>query len=309
MGKLIDLTGQRFGMWEVLEKGTVKKTNSGSIIYWKCRCQCGTEKEVRGSDLKNGKSTTCGCSRKEGPKDLTNMRFGRLVVIEQAGKDSHKNCQWRCKCDCGNEIIIVATNLRQGKTQSCGCLQQERTSQTHRIDLTGQKIGKWFVLGLDNEKSQNGNLYWTCQCDCGTIKSVARWNLQSGASQSCGCETSRGERIISMLLSENNIFFVKEKTFDNLVSEEKGGLLRYDFWVNNTYLIEFDGIQHFQANEKGWNNESCLARNQKRDTLKNNYCFENNIPLIRIPYTHLSKLCLEDLLLETSQFIVKKQED
>lgn len=41
--------------------------------------------------------------------------------------------------------------------------------------------------------------------------------------------------------------------------------------------------------------------------LKNEYCFKNNIPIIRIPYTHYSELELKDLLLETSQFIIKEQ--
>ena len=40
------------------------------------------------------------------------------------------------------------------------------------------------------------------------------------------------------------------------------------------------------------------------DAYKNQWCKENNIPLIRIPYTHLKDLCIEDLQLETSKFIV-----
>ena len=49
-----------------------------------------------------------------------------------------------------------------------------------------------------------------------------------------------------------------------------------------------------------------LEKNQKYDAIKTNWCLDNNIPLIRIPYTHLNKLCIEDLLLETSSFIVRK---
>lgn len=45
---------------------------------------------------------------------------------------------------------------------------------------------------------------------------------------------------------------------------------------------------------------------QKRDEYKNNWCKEHHIPLIRIPYTHKNNLCLEDLLLETSKFVVIK---
>ena len=42
----------------------------------------------------------------------------------------------------------------------------------------------------------------------------------------------------------------------------------------------------------------------ERDLIKNQWCRENDIPLIRIPYTHLTQLCIEDLLLETSQFLI-----
>lgn len=307
MGKLIDLTGQNFGLWKVIERGSTKKTSSGSIVYWRCHCECGTEREVRGADLRNGSSTSCGCTRDEGPQDLTNQRFGRLIAICREGKNKYKNITWKCKCDCGNEVIVVSTQLRQGKTKSCGCLQRDRTSEVCRKDITGQRFGKWVALKPSEGHVFGTHIHWDCRCDCGTEASVDIGNLLSGASQSCGCERSRGERAISLLLTENNISFTKEKAFVDLFSP-KGYPLRYDFYVKENYLIEFDGQQHFKATESGWSDEECLIQNKIHDQIKNEYCFNHNIPLIRIPYTHLSKLCLEDLLLETSQFIIKRQE-
>ena len=81
----------------------------------------------------------------------------------------------------------------------------------------------------------------------------------------------------------------------------------YDFGIldeNNVlqYLIEFDGKQHFTSD--GWDGEIGLQRNQEHDTYKNQWCKDNNIPLIRIPYTHYKDLCLEDLLLETTNWRV-----
>lgn len=46
---------------------------------------------------------------------------------------------------------------------------------------------------------------------------------------------------------------------------------------------------------------------QEHDIFKNNWCKENNIPIIRIPYTHLKDLCIEDLLLETSNFVLAER--
>jgi hypothetical protein len=59
--------------------------------------------------------------------DLTGQRFGRLTVISFSHQNKGKS-YWKCKCDCGNEVIIYANHLKTLHTQSCGCYQQERTS-------------------------------------------------------------------------------------------------------------------------------------------------------------------------------------
>ena len=80
---------------------------------------------------------------------------------------------------------------------------------------------------------------------------------------------------------------------------------RNKIFISQSYFIEFDGIQHFQSSS-GWNTEEQLTKTKNNDKIKNEYCIKNNIPLIRIPYTHLEKISLKDLLLSTSKFIVKE---
>lgn len=58
-------------------------------------------------------------------KDRTGERYGRLIVLEYYGKDKRGKHLWRCKCDCGNEKVVVADNLSSGKSNSCGCLKRE----------------------------------------------------------------------------------------------------------------------------------------------------------------------------------------
>lgn len=58
-------------------------------------------------------------------KDRTGERYGRLLVLEHCGKDERGKHLWRCKCDCGNEKIVVGDNLSSGKSNSCGCLKRE----------------------------------------------------------------------------------------------------------------------------------------------------------------------------------------
>ncbi len=58
-------------------------------------------------------------------RDLTGQRFGRLTVIELAGKNKHGQRMWLCKCDCGTEKVVAEKHLKSGGTNSCGCLQRE----------------------------------------------------------------------------------------------------------------------------------------------------------------------------------------
>lgn len=61
--------------------------------------------------------------------DITGQRFGRLVAVELIPREerswSNKERAWRCKCDCGNEVIVRQRNLRGARmTQSCGCVRK-----------------------------------------------------------------------------------------------------------------------------------------------------------------------------------------
>ena len=78
----------------------------------------------------------------------------------------------------------------------------------------------------------------------------------------------------------------------------------FDFYVNNEYLIEYDGEQHFDKNSF-FNYEYTHIH----DKIKSKWCKDNNIPLIRIPYTKYNDLCLEDLLLDKTKFLEEDNEN
>jgi hypothetical protein len=59
--------------------------------------------------------------------DLVGQRYGRLVVLERAPNLAPKKTRWRCRCECGNETIVLAYHLRGDKIRSCGCLSREIT--------------------------------------------------------------------------------------------------------------------------------------------------------------------------------------
>ena len=65
-------------------------------------------------------------------KDETGARYGRLVVLAGAQSDKFGNASWMCICDCGKIKTAIGMNLRKGLTQSCGCLQREKSSKALR---------------------------------------------------------------------------------------------------------------------------------------------------------------------------------
>ena len=93
------------------------------------------------------------------------------------------------------------------------------------------------------------------------------------------------------------LFMKQKKKFETCKDKS---YLPFDFFVEDKYLIEYDGIQHFDKDSL-----FDYEYTHSHDIIKSQWCKDNNIPLIRIPYTHYDELCIEDLLLETSSFIEK----
>lgn len=167
------------------------------------------------------------------------------------------------------------------------------------IDITGKTFGKWTVLYKTDKRNAGGVIYWHCRCECGKEKDVLGTSLRSGRSLSCGLHSniSKGNVKIADILDQANIFYEIQKKFSTCKDIKE---LPFDFFVNNEYLIEYDGQQHFKKDSI-----FDYEYTHKHDLLKSQWCKRNNIPLIRIPYTHYKDLKLEDLLLETSVFIEK----
>lgn len=250
--------------------------------------------------------------------DLTGQKFGRLTVLyRDPNKDKSRQVRWICQCECGNIKSYLGGALRSGGTVSCGCYGQEKRTEGIRKSekvlkhckkmteqkqqhLEGQRFGKLVVLE-QTDLRKGTNIIWKCQCDCGNIHYTTTNSLNKGDTKSCGCIKSYGEFIIGQLLINNNINFIKEYQFEDCIFPNTQQKAKFDFYINNQYLIEFDGQQHYK--ETLFFGE--LDKIQYRDTIKNQYCIEKNIPLIRIPYSHINEIILDDLLLETSKFIYK----
>ena len=300
--KLIDETGNKYNKLTAIEPIRIK----GQKVKWKCQCECGNFILVTGSDLRRGHITSCGCSKGEKLiKDLTGQTFGKLTALYYLKeRDKNRYIVWHCRCDCGNEVDISSNSLLTGNTKSCGCYQREQTSNANLVDLTNQKFGLLTALYPVN-KGSNESIVWHCKCDCGYEKDILRSSLKSGRILSCGClSMSRGEFKIRQLLIENSIDFIQEyKPKDKEISFDA----RFDFYIPSlNTLIEYDGQQHFYTVNL-FGGEDRFQTQIAHDKEKNEWAYNNGIQIIRIPYTHYDDLCLEDLLPETSSFLINKK--
>lgn len=128
-----NLTGQRFGKWTVLEES---KSKGSQGRHFKCRCDCGETKDVRGLDLRKGNSTKCKkCAREYGSTkvEMIGKIFGKWFVMDFAGK-KHNSYQYLCRCECGTEKVLHGPSLRQGLTTQChicGNRMKARKNITH----------------------------------------------------------------------------------------------------------------------------------------------------------------------------------
>lgn len=121
-GKTLE-SGAIYGKWTV----TTESGHSGKSM---CICECGTKREVSNASLRAGTSKSCGCSSAIANKQKAirldkGATYGRLVVI-----DNEKHIGYSvCLCECGEECTVRNSNLKQGVTKSCGCIQKEIASK------------------------------------------------------------------------------------------------------------------------------------------------------------------------------------
>ena len=237
-------------------------------------------------------------------KDYTGEHIGNLIILERCGNTADGHAQWKCECQCENKTIVYKSSnqlvaAKKAKKQiSCGCLVSKLISENpnrYFIDLTDQRFGKLVAKEVIGSTGQSK--LWRCECDCGNKNFITTsHHLRTGNTQSCGCLKSTGELIIQNILIENQIPFIKEKQFEDLIFKDSNGKPRFDFYLPEyNRLIEFDGTQHFYENSF-WSTQESLETIKQRDQEKNQWAKEHNISLVRIPYWERDNITLDMIL-------------
>lgn len=291
-----DLTGQKFGKLTIKCRAESKIDTSGKPrTRWICDCDCGNKNIiVLGDYLKRSKSPSCGCetSKNRVEKNRTNNigeKHGRLTIVDIIWDENPARAV--CKCDCGNNYIGIKADIIAGHTQSCGCLQVERASETNTKDWTGCVAESGVKFIKQAYMNHNGQWVWECLCPCcGGLFYELPAKVNNGHTTSCGCRVqSFGESYIKSILEVLDIKFIQQYTFDDC---KYTYVLHFDFAIFDGKkllgLIEYDGKQHFEPIQFFGGQEG-FEKTKIRDEIKNTYCNVNNIPLLRIPYTYSMK--------------------
>lgn len=155
-GSKIDLTGKKINSLTVLSK-TDERDSAGGVL-WLCQCECGKKIKVATTRLKNQTIQSCGCKRNEKnsqinsarKQNLIGKRFGHLVVLQETPNELKGIITWLCQCDCGNQTIVRASDLRSGNTRSCGCQRKSSYGETKIQNLLDQSH-----INYEKEKTFN----------------------------------------------------------------------------------------------------------------------------------------------------------
>lgn len=157
MSKFIDLTGQKFGhLTAKYFDNQYINSNGKKVSVWWCECDCGNPDliPVYGCHLKDGHTKHCNkCIKYE---DLIGQTFGNWLVLRK-GDDyispkGEKCIQWVCECQCEDKTIhtIRADILKNGNSQSCGCLKKNTYDLSNEYGIGYDCNGLPFYFDLED---------------------------------------------------------------------------------------------------------------------------------------------------------------
>lgn len=199
--------------------------------------------------------------------------LGEYINAKTEIKIKHKKCG-----------TIWKTTPNSIFASKIGCPKCSLVKKTHKefvIQLKKQVDEAYSILGRYKTAKTKIKLRHN---KCGHIWIVSPSQfLQGSRCPKCNTESS-GERFIRKFLCKYNIEYKSQYSFNDCFDVNA---LRFDFAVfpnkKIIVLIEYDGKQHFEPIEY-FGGEEALINTQRKDKIKNRYCKENNIPLLRIPY-------------------------
>lgn len=282
--------------------------NSATKIQMKHK-ECGFEYEVTPNHFtsKGRRCPDCyGTPLKTSEQfalDVQRIHGENFVVLGE-----YKNNKTKIKIkhiECDREFEIIPTDITSHGRGCPRCSIEKRAenaTRTHMefLEEVYKQVGNDYkVLGTYTKAQSHVKMEHNV---CGHIWDVKPYHFICNESRCPQCHKMKSKDVakIDRWLSDHGYSFVREYTFVDCKNEK---VLPFDFAIfeeeSLKCLIEYDGGQHFFAVEYFGGQEK-LERTQWHDSIKNQYCNDNDIPLLRIPYWE-SKNLKEILQLFISQ--------
>ena len=198
----------------------------------------------------------------------------------------YKNSRTKIKIICKHHGVFEQTPNNHLKGQGCPlCVIDKHTHNKSIVINKANKIhNNKYDYSLVNYINSHTKITIICP-EHGAFLQRPSDHIQGKGCPKC-C-SSKGEFTIEKYLKEHNIQFENQKTFPDCKNKR---VLPFDFYLpNQNILIEYDGQQHYKS-IKYFGGDKSLKQTQCNDNIKTEYCQENNIKLIRIPYTEFDNI-------------------
>lgn len=243
-------------------------------------------KEFEGflGNIVNDKIWHCGCQQNH-YKAGSKIGPHKIEMLKRDEDNSQKGW-FICPYHNDKEHIFNAwiSGILSGNQYHCGCLHKKEYFPNDRVGPDG-------LLFYKRDESNKRKAWFVCPYHKEQVLFNAYIsNILNHNSWHCGCQdvNSKGEKKIREILTNLNINFQQEKTFDNLFDVKK---LRFDFYLPDyNCCIEYDGRQHYNVNSTWSKEKSDYEIIQLHDKMKDDYCLKNNIKLIRVSYFEYKNL-------------------
>jgi Zn finger protein HypA/HybF involved in hydrogenase expression len=216
-----------------------------------------------------------------------------LDTIEILGKYEFQNYKLDVRCRTCNRIWSSTPTYLYKKWGCDDCKRKKKgllSRKSHDVFLLEiNQVHDGCIELLENYTTGENRILVRClQCEHQWTPVAARLRRRGCPK----CISSKGEKKIERILLENNVVYRQQLGFDDFRTI-RGCKYKFDFGIfiqnNLSHLIEYDGQQHFKP-VKIWGGMPRYLRQVELDRMKNEYCENKNIRLIRIPYTEFSKI-------------------
>lgn len=232
---------------------------------------------------REGSSEYFRLSKEEVIKRVESKNNNRLLNPDDYINHSFSNLHILCGM-CGNPFYTSLASIEAGDG---ACLNCAATKSSLNSRLSKDEVEQ-RINSVNGNKLLNPDDYITNSvinlnilCLCGNEFTTSLSNYEtSGVNrcQACSRFQSKGEKLIKEILDKYTVPYIFQKRFDDCVDIRP---LPFDFYLTGlNCIVEFDGPQHFKPI---WG-EKDFEKTQLHDSIKNKYCNDNNIKLIRIPY-------------------------